>query len=135
MKRYTNLLLPLLLFCAIIVFSACSTNTSSYQSQYKADYPYTQPPTYNAPTFNISPIETISIPDFDDDIRNDDYDSYNNQYTSSGTDYIGNKNTKKFHYSWCSSVTQMKESNKYYYTGTRQGMISKGYEPCKRCDP
>lgn len=52
-----------------------------------------------------------------------------------GTDYIGNKNTKKFHYDWCSSVDQMKESNKYYYTGTRDEMIAKGYEPCKRCDP
>lgn len=52
-----------------------------------------------------------------------------------GTDYIGNKNTKKFHYDWCSSVDQMKESNKFYYTGTRYEMIAKGYEPCKRCDP
>ena len=32
-----------------------------------------------------------------------------------GTDYVGNKNTKKFHYDWCSSVDKMKESNKYYY--------------------
>lgn len=52
-----------------------------------------------------------------------------------GTDYIGNINTKKFHYSWCNSVKQMKESNKYYYTGTRDGMISKGYVPCKNCNP
>ena len=50
-------------------------------------------------------------------------------------DYVGNKNTKKFHYDWCSSVDQMKEANKYYYTGTRDEMITKGYEPCKRCDP
>jgi hypothetical protein len=52
-----------------------------------------------------------------------------------GTDYIGNKNTKKFHYDWCSSVNKMKESNKYYYTGTREEMIAKGYDPCKNCDP
>ena len=52
-----------------------------------------------------------------------------------GTDYVGNKNTKKFHYDWCSSVDKMKESNKYYYTGTRDEMIAKGYEPCKNCDP
>ena len=52
-----------------------------------------------------------------------------------GTDYIGNKNTKKFHYSWCSSVNKMKESNKYYYTGTRDEMIVKGYVPCKNCNP
>ena len=52
-----------------------------------------------------------------------------------GTDYVGNKNTKKFHYDWCSSVDKMKESNKYYYTGTREEMIAKGYEPCGNCHP
>lgn len=50
-------------------------------------------------------------------------------------DYIGNKNTKKFHETWCGSVKQMKEGNKYYYTGTRDEMIAKGYEPCKKCNP
>lgn len=49
--------------------------------------------------------------------------------------YVGNKNSKKFHYSWCSSVSKMKESNKYYYTGTRDEMIAKGYDPCKNCNP
>ena len=28
-----------------------------------------------------------------------------------------------------------KKTNKYYYTGTRDEMISKGYEPCKNCNP
>lgn len=50
-------------------------------------------------------------------------------------DYIGNKNTQKFHYTYCSSVKKMKESNKYYYTGTRDEMISKGYTPCANCNP
>lgn len=52
-----------------------------------------------------------------------------------GTDYVGNINTKKFHYAYCSSVKKMKESNKYYHTGTRDEMISKGYEPCGNCHP
>ena len=54
---------------------------------------------------------------------------------STGTDYVGNKNSKKFHYAWCNSVDQMKESNKYYYTGTRDEMISQGYDPCGNCKP
>lgn len=54
---------------------------------------------------------------------------------SSGADYIGNKSSKKFHYPSCSSVDDMKESNKYYYTGSRDGIISQGYKPCKRCSP
>ncbi len=49
--------------------------------------------------------------------------------------YIGNKNTKKFHYPHCSSVDDMKESNKVYFYGDRQELIDKGYVPCKRCHP
>ena len=52
-----------------------------------------------------------------------------------GSDYIANKNTKKFHETWCSSVDQMKEKNKWYFTGSRETLIRKGYVPCKRCDP
>lgn len=49
--------------------------------------------------------------------------------------YILNTSTKKFHYPRCSSVDQMKESNKQEYTGTREEVIARGYEPCGRCDP
>ena len=50
-------------------------------------------------------------------------------------DYVLNTNTKKFHYPHCSSTSQMKESNKDYFTGTRDEVISMGYEPCGRCNP
>ena len=52
-----------------------------------------------------------------------------------GNTYILNTNTKKFHYPGCSSVDQMKESNKQVYTGSREDIISLGYVPCKRCNP
>lgn len=51
------------------------------------------------------------------------------------TTYIGNKNTKKFHYLDCSSVDQMKDSNKVYLTGTRDQAIQQGYDSCGRCCP
>ena len=54
---------------------------------------------------------------------------------SPACNYVANKNTKKFHYPSCSSVGDMKESNKLYYEGTRDELISQGYEPCKRCNP
>lgn len=54
---------------------------------------------------------------------------------SEGTTYILNTNTYKFHYPFCSSVKQMKESNKLEYTGTRDEVISKGYDSCGRCKP
>ena len=55
--------------------------------------------------------------------------------TSNTTTYIGNKNTKKFHYPSCSSVDQMKESNKLTVDATRDEMINQGYVPCKKCNP
>lgn len=54
---------------------------------------------------------------------------------STGTEYILNTNTKKFHYLSCSSVKQMKASNKKEYTGSRDDLIAQGYDPCKKCNP
>lgn len=53
----------------------------------------------------------------------------------SGTDYVVNTNTGKFHYPSCSSVKKMKESNKMFYTGTRDDLVSQGYSPCGNCHP
>lgn len=49
--------------------------------------------------------------------------------------YILNKNTDKFHYSWCYHVNKMNESNKIYSNETRQQIVDKGYSPCKTCNP
>lgn len=49
--------------------------------------------------------------------------------------YILNKNTKKIHYPWCSSVDDMAEHNKQEFTGDINEVISQGYSPCKRCNP
>lgn len=54
---------------------------------------------------------------------------------AAGTDYIVNTNTGKFHYPSCGSVKKMKESNKMYYNGTRDELISQGYDPCGNCHP
>ena len=46
--------------------------------------------------------------------------------------YIGNKNTKKFH--WPSCHTLPKQSNRVYFK-SREKAISSGYVPCKNCNP
>jgi len=51
------------------------------------------------------------------------------------TTYVYNKNTKKFHYSWCSSADDIKAKNRGEFTGTSEEMVKKGYQPCKRCNP
>ena len=50
-------------------------------------------------------------------------------------DYVLNKNTKKFHYPWCSSADDIKKKNRKDFTGTRDEVIAQGYVPCKRCNP
>jgi len=51
------------------------------------------------------------------------------------SNYIVNTNTGKFHNPSCGSVSKMKESNKWYYQGTRDELISMGYSPCGNCHP
>lgn len=52
-----------------------------------------------------------------------------------GTDYVLNTNSKKFHYPDCGSVKKMSDKNKGYFTGARDDLISKGYDPCGNCHP
>lgn len=54
---------------------------------------------------------------------------------SENVTYIGNVDSRKFHYDWCASVKRMSEANKYYHTGTREELIAMGYTPCKNCNP
>jgi len=54
---------------------------------------------------------------------------------SDKTDYVLNTNTKKFHYPSCSSVKRMSEKNKAYHSGTREEILSMGYDPCGNCNP
>lgn len=49
--------------------------------------------------------------------------------------YICNTNTKKFHYPECSSVKQMKDTNKLPTSAAREELIGQGYDPCKKCNP
>jgi len=66
----------------------------------------------------------------------------NNNATAAVTDkgnvysYVGNLNSKVFHYSWCVSVDKMKESNKHFFENvTRDEVIAAGYKPCAICTP
>lgn len=53
---------------------------------------------------------------------------------NSGTTYVLNTNSKKIHYASCSSVDDMKESNKAF-TNDYDQAIAEGYKPCGRCKP
>lgn len=48
--------------------------------------------------------------------------------------YIGNANSKKFHYADCAAVGKMNPANKVTFN-TRDEAVTAGYVPCKRCNP
>lgn len=50
-------------------------------------------------------------------------------------DYVVNRNSMKFHLPDCPSVEKMKESNREYFTGTRQELLDRGCSPCGSCKP
>lgn len=54
---------------------------------------------------------------------------------TTGTTYVLNNNTKKFHYPTCGSVKKIKEKNYGESTESRDALIAKGYSPCGNCHP
>ena len=48
--------------------------------------------------------------------------------------YIGNSNSKKFHYPYCNSVEKMSPGNRVEFNSLEEA-INAGYAPCKRCNP
>ncbi len=51
------------------------------------------------------------------------------------TNYIGNTNSKKFHYEDCRTVKTMKEEHKDFQYTTYEEMLAQGYSPCGVCKP
>ncbi len=58
-------------------------------------------------------------------------ENYQNSISQS---YCGNKNSKIFHKSSCSSLKKTKEENKVYLS-SRDEFITKNFSPCKSCNP
>ncbi|WP_241158236.1 DNA/RNA non-specific endonuclease [Adlercreutzia sp. ZJ138] len=49
--------------------------------------------------------------------------------------YVLNTSTNRFHLPNCSSVVDIKESNRKAFSGTREEVVALGYEPCGTCKP
>lgn len=108
------------------IYCTSDGTTVSFSVERNADADTLTPPT---PQVTVDPTPDPTPP------PNPPADGDSDDDTPADIDYVGNKSTKKFHYAWCSSVDRMKESSKYYYTGTRDEMIDQGYVPCKNCNP
>ena len=128
--------------------AAAHTQTTA-AAQTESDDPHPSPtaassephPSTAAPTERLSETEAVPIPDETESEHASPPDrahSAEPAQTESGQGkitYVANTNSKKFHSPGCSSVTDMKASNRWDFTGTREELIAMGYEPCKRCKP
>lgn len=57
------------------------------------------------------------------------------QDTPSGTEYILNTNSFKFHYASCEWAMKISDRNRQEYIGSREDLIEQGYTPCGSCHP
>ena len=50
-------------------------------------------------------------------------------------DFVLNTSSKKFHLPDCSGLSQTKKENQQAYEGSREMLLTQGYEACKSCNP
>jgi len=95
---------------------------------------------FNVYVYNVQPEITIDYSTGDNWFSGSE-DKDTEEGSGSGTQaaeeqtYILNTNTHKFHNPDCSGAKDIKEKNREEYTGTREELLSEGYEPCGRCKP
>ncbi len=95
---------------------------------------------FNVYVYNVQPGVIIDYATGDSE-EDPDYVVSGNETSEVKTEhadkdtYIVNTNTGRFHKPSCTSVKQMKESNRLERTTTRDELISEGYEPCRNCKP
>lgn len=100
------------------------TTTPSLSSTPTTTPPTTQPSTVPR---GIEETEASSEPETTETTETVQSDSV--------ADYVVNRNSMKFHLPDCPSVEKMKESNREYFTGTRQELLERGCSPCGSCKP
>lgn len=86
---------------------------------------------FNVFCFNVSPGREIDYKTGSVTITDEEVASAN----SFERTYVLNRNTMRFHYPSCSSVSQMAEHNREYVTTSREKLIQEGFQPCGNCEP
>lgn len=90
---------------------------------------------FNVYCYNVQPGYTIDYATGHMS-KNDDSTSSQDSGTSSTQEtYILNTNTRKFHRADCKFGQQTSEKNREESSESRDVIISRGYEPCKSCNP
>lgn len=87
---------------------------------------------YNVFCYNIQPGITI---DYKSGDSSENEDMPIQTEAASVSEFVLNTSSKKFHKPSCSSISKIKQENKEVYKGSRDALISQGYDPCKKCNP
>jgi DNA-entry nuclease len=91
---------------------------------------------FNVFCYNVQPGIIIDYADGSNRLEDGYTATIPRQQPSEQSAYIGNRNSHVFHYSYCESVSDMKEKNKIYFSDMpRDEIIDSGFKPCQRCNP
>lgn len=85
--------------------------------------------------FNVQPGVQIDYATGESALIGEAVTEPSEQTSTEAPDYVLNNNTRKFHRPSCSSVEDIKPSNREDYTGSWEALIERGYVACKRCRP
>lgn len=88
---------------------------------------------FNVYVYNVQPDITIDYTTGDNWETTEEERDLNGQKVEQT--YVLNKNTHKFHRPDCSGAADIKEKNREEFTGTREEVITRGYQPCTKCKP
>ncbi len=85
--------------------------------------------------FNVEPGVIIDYKTGENHLDENYQEQEEKTETIGDYDYVINIASDKFHLPDCKSVSDMKETNKEEFRGTRQELINKNYKPCGNCNP
>lgn len=85
--------------------------------------------------YNVQPGVQIDYATGESALADASFSEPTEQKPPEGLIYVLNNNTNKFHRPSCSSVENIKASNREDYSGSREALIEQGYAPCKICMP
>ncbi len=116
----------LVVICLMILFCLCGCeNQPTERTDVKINLPKDD-------TVNGYRLEKEEMPDTISKIEVSVSENNNNNTVSA--ELCGNKNSKIYHKSSCSSAKKMLDSNKVYYKTTSE-FEENGYKACKKCNP
>ena len=107
-----------------------STGESEYTGEYLSTALQYDFQTVKGESFTAEPVEDVT------EAYTEAYEENNTEgidLPASDAAYIINTNTLKFHLPTCSSVSDIKASNKEETNKSKEELIEEGYSPCKLC--